>query len=180
MKTTHDITAEELRRHPIARNLNEVESGIIAGICSRAVYDEGETIINEGATDRDLVILLNGAIQIKKKDPKGEERVLASVKPPAILGEVGLVLGEARTASGVAEGTVETLQISGKGIGDLLAENEIAAYKIIINAVEGLARRQTTMNLEIIRYMDELEQRPGPVEDDVANLWNKLLKETSF
>lgn len=180
MKTLPDPTVEEISAQPIAQGLSASECEVIASMCERHIFQAEEVVFNEGDIKRDLLILIKGAIRITKTNDGGKQKTLATVQSPAVLGEIGMVLGGPRTATGTAHTEVEAIVLNGKSIQKLLAQDDLAAFKASYNAVKELALRQNRMNQEALRLMEELENRPSRGDDDVTQLREKLLKEWTF
>ncbi len=61
-------------------------------------YDPGETIIQQGEKNRDLIFITEGALEISTEGD-GEKVMLSQVEAPYILGDIGFVSGFPRTAT---------------------------------------------------------------------------------
>lgn len=61
-------------------------------------YEPGETIIQQGEKNRDLIFVTEGALEIST-DGDGEKVMLSRVEAPYILGDIGFVSGFPRTAT---------------------------------------------------------------------------------
>lgn len=69
-------------------------------------YDPGETIIQQGEKNRDLIFVTEGALEISTEGD-GEEVMLSRVEGPYILGDIGFISGFPRTATVKAETAVK-------------------------------------------------------------------------
>ena len=76
-------------------------------------FGAGETIVKQGAASDSFFVLIDGdaAVTVEKG---GEAQEIGVVPKPSSLGEVGLLLGEPRTATVVARGEVLALRFSAK------------------------------------------------------------------
>jgi len=180
MKSMKDVTVGELHGTSVARGLTEEDCATLVGLCERCIYEAGETVVTEGDRKRDLLILQKGRIRIEKKDQHGAPRTLSTLEPPTVLGEIGLVMGAPRTATAIAETEAETLLLGGEGLQALLEKDDLAAYKISFSVARELAKRQNAMNLEALRFMERLAEDPAVRPDQEQELWDRLLKESSF
>lgn len=62
------------------------------------MYKEGDIIFREGASSREMYILLSGMVKIVKQQ-FGHEHVLAEVKESQVFGEMSFIDGAPRSAS---------------------------------------------------------------------------------
>ena len=81
------------------RGLGEGELRRIARIFSQKLFRPGETVFEEGATGRELYVVERGEIEVRTKDG----RVLGSIQSGGVLGEIGFLNGEPRTAGAVSK-----------------------------------------------------------------------------
>jgi len=117
MELTMD--AESLR--PVARTLlrtyqvRSARSKNLALALSKGAacsWSDGEKICEEGADSDSMFVIIKGSVRVLKKDIKGIEKELATLPPPSMIGQMGLVDGSLRSATCVASGEVGALLIS--------------------------------------------------------------------
>lgn len=148
-------------------------------LCTHNDCSEGDVVVTEGDPTRDCFILSTGSLRVEKKDEAGNTQVLAHLSAPTVLGELGMITGEPRTATVVAIGSAKVVTVSGDKFLGLIKSGSLAAHRMSFNVLKILARRQQSMNRESLRLM----QRVASAErrtDDVTQLREKLLKEWSF
>lgn len=173
-----DISTELFRRFELFRGLTDDELDRIAGLVTYCVYDSGEIVVEEGARSRALFILLEGQVDVIKKD-EGADRHLATLGRDAIFGELGLVLGEPRTATVEASKRVDLLRLDGEKFTSLRGEHDLAAYKIEHNILTMLAERQASMNQELMSLMERADGE-GDGSDEITELRENLMNEWAF
>lgn len=74
-------------------------------------YDAGETIIQQGEKNRDLIFVTEGALEISTEGD-GQEVMLSRVEGAYILGDIGFLSGFPRTATVKAETTVKAFVLN--------------------------------------------------------------------
>jgi len=72
--------------------------------CEYRTLSNGAAICQEGEKGDTLFILLEGRVRVLKRDPRGEERELTTLKPPALLGHMSLIDGSTRSATCLSVG----------------------------------------------------------------------------
>lgn len=97
---------------------------------------DGAELCKEGEPGNALFFLLDGGIQVWRRDNRGEVRVLASIEAPDLVGHMALVDGSTRSASCSAVGHVRALVL------------ERAAYQAIMSELspEGTALRRILLS----------------------------------
>lgn len=81
------------------RGLGEGELRRVARLFSQKLFRPGEAIFEEGTTGRDLYVVERGEIEVRTRDG----RVLGSIQSGGVLGEIGFLNGEPRTAGAVSK-----------------------------------------------------------------------------
>jgi CRP-like cAMP-binding protein len=106
-------------------------------------FDRDKVIFLEGSTGDVAYILKEGSVEISIKSG-GNQAVLTTLKPPAVFGEMALLLREhKRTATATAAEDCEVVEIRRKAFDDYIEESP----KVIASLVTALASRlrETTM-----------------------------------
>ena len=81
----------------------------------------GEEILTQGAAPDGMILLLSGLLRAEFVPPGGEPRLVATIRPGTLVGEIGLYAGVPRTARVVAEAPCELLRLDGRALDDLAA-----------------------------------------------------------
>jgi hypothetical protein len=81
------------------RGLGEGELRRVARIFSQKLYRPNETIFEEGSAGRELYVVERGEIEVRAKDG----RVLGKIQSGGVLGEIGFLNGEPRTAGAASK-----------------------------------------------------------------------------
>ena len=180
MRVRDDVTTEFFLDFDLFDGFEAAEIDALAEFTEYRVYEPGEHVVDEGDRSRDIFLLTDGRIEIRKADREGEAKNLATLEPEAILGELGLVLGEPRSATAVAETEAHLLHIAGEPLLSRRRDGLIAAHKIEHNVLRSLARRQSDMNARLMEAMGRLEESSAPARDEVTELRENLTENWSF
>lgn len=73
-------------------------------------YAAGEVVLRQGYPSDSLLVLVRGSVSVRVGDEGGPQRRLGRLRPSASLGEIGLLLGEPRSATVVADESVLVLR----------------------------------------------------------------------
>jgi twitching motility protein PilT len=95
------------------------------------VYEPGEVVLQQGDPSDSFLVVIEGEASIRVQSPSGESVEVGRIPRPASLGEVGLLLGEPRTATVVAAGPLTVLRFT--------AKNFAAMFQKIPNFGQGLS-----------------------------------------
>ena len=100
-------------------------------------YDTEEIVLKQGDPSDSFLVLVDGEAAIRVESASGDVAEIGRVPRPASFGEVGLLLGEPRTATVVATGPLTVLKFSARTFESMF--DEIPNFGIALSA--GLAYR---------------------------------------
>lgn len=136
-----------------------------------------ETIIEEGGEPTSLYVLLSGVVEVRKRLPNGNERVLARIladREQSVVGERGLLERRGASATVRARGRVEAIKIPHDAFRRMISEGRPAAFKLAYRISRLLARRLTRLDEEVVETVREMDRR-GDTDLDVFR--DKLITE---
>lgn len=111
-----DWRAEALDRTAWARGLSWAQTLEVARYCSFLEATAGETIVTEGAREAFLCVVVEGELEVVKRDSSGSLQVLARLGRGTTFGEMSLLDGEPRSATVTARTDAVLLTISAKDL----------------------------------------------------------------
>ena len=133
---------------------------------------DGERLCAEGEPSASMFILLKGSIQVLRKDDRGEERELAVLSAPALVGHMGLVDGSPRSASCVAKGEIGCLKMTRVTFQDLL-ESPVASggamRRLILASLIGQLTSANTRIKEMIAPPEPQPSVAAPKRRDISS-----------
>lgn len=145
----HEAGADELRRRELDSrlrtlagvelfaSLTEPERSALASEVRPGVYVHGESLFRQGEPADSLYVLARGRlVVIDERD--GTKRQLATLEAPAYVGEMGLLTGQPRAATVVADGEAECLRLDKAGFDAILRNRP----EVVEELSHALARRQ--------------------------------------
>ena len=115
---------------------------------------DGKRLCREGEPSESMFVLLKGRVQVLRKDDRGEERQLAVLQAPVLVGHMGLVDGSARSASCVAQGEIGCIQMKRETFQLLLDEptaGGAAMRRLILASLIGQLTSANTRIQEMIK-----------------------------
>lgn len=123
---------ETLPEIPIFRGLTRLQIAELNDWLTRQEYEAGATLIKEGDPPNGLYVLARGKIEAVKETALGPMSV-AELEGPTVVGEMGLLTGESRSASAVARTHVVVGLLPIDRFEKLLEDNNLVALRIALN-----------------------------------------------
>jgi len=155
------MSASDLLAHnPLFNPLPAKERARIEGRLVRRSYAEDETIFWEGDPAEWLVIVVEGRVKMVKHSESGRETILTTFGPGQIVGEVGVLIGDAYPASAQAIEPSVTVSLRRAEYIDLVRAHPDLAWALL----QELGRRLQNAH-ETIRSMavEKVERRVARV-----------------
>lgn len=150
-----DSFPQKLKQLPICRGLTTAEVELFATIAEEIALSKGDVLFEEGAPGDAVYFVLKGHIEVTKKDRGGRPQQLARIGEGSVLGEMSLAGGDAvRSASATALTDVSLVKVRAQLFSRLLAEEQLAAYKIVHNLAQVMSRRLLLMNEKLVDLLD--------------------------
>jgi len=178
MRTRDDISLDVVRQFELFDGFDAGELEEVADLVEYRIYDPGERVLEQGDESRDVYVLADGTVEVIK-EVGDTERLLATLEPEAVLGELGLVLGEPRSATVVADGEAHLLRVAGDPLVERRDAGELGPYKFEHNVLVSLARRQANMNRQLMEAMENRQESKFH-RDEVSDLREQLADNWSF
>jgi serine phosphatase RsbU (regulator of sigma subunit) len=151
-----ESTTAFLQQVSLFRTLSREEVLRIATDLQYRRIPDGTLISNEGEACNHFSILLRGEIQVYKSMGTEEERMLASMHSGDFFGEMSIFYSNRRrSASMVAHGEVELLEMEAEPFIDLLNNQPTIAYQVI----KVMAARIRNIEDGTINHLREKNQR---------------------
>ena len=183
MSTLSSATIEILK--PIARSLlrtYQVRSSRSADLVtalsygSKKTYKDGEVICQEGEASHDMFVVLSGEIVILRNDINGVPRELATLSPPSMIGQMGLVDGSSRSATCVAKGDVDSLSITQDTFEKILKEASTAGSAFRHLLLASMTNQLATANDKIRGLIADMEKEHEDEKHREMEEWRKRLR----
>ena len=169
-----------LKQIPMFADLTPDELTQVGEICHPVIYSPGERLCREGQKGDFMLIIESGKVWIYRETPLGEKAELATLLRGAILGEMSLMDGGARSANAVASVQVHAYKMYRKEFMKLRAEMSPVAFKLMKKIAVSTCARLRDLNWKIMKEFtsgqpEEQTQKPARAsEQSKAGLWNRL------
>ena len=125
--------------------------------CYRAPL--GTEIIREGDEGDFMLLLLDGSVEIVKKDVRGLAQIMGTAGPGKTLGEMSLIDGEPRFASCVALDAVEIAVLDRESLSRIIAEEPRIGVKLMMELLMLLNQRLRSVSAQLMDCMEARRSR---------------------
>jgi CRP/FNR family transcriptional regulator, cyclic AMP receptor protein len=140
-----DLAARLLCAPTALMQLSAEEARVVVSYMQPRLIDEGETFIKEGDTeDTDhMLLVLDGEVTVESITVSRVSPVTVTVLGPgSLIGEMGLLDGEPRSASCTASSAVRAAVLTRKALEQLMQEDSRVAAKLLLAVSLRIAQRQ--------------------------------------
>ena len=135
----------------------ELEHLAVYMSCYRA--PAGTEIIRDGETGDFMLLLIEGSVEIMKKDATGLPARIGLAEPGKTLGEMSLIDGEPRFASCVALDTVELAVLDRESLSRIIAEEPRIGVKLMMELLMLLNQRLRSVSAQLMDCMEARRSR---------------------
>lgn len=120
-----------LRAVPIFGDLDTARLKLLAFTSERTVFAAGDVLFRQGDESDAAYVLLSGTVDVMTASDGKDPVRISSLSQNAIIGEMGLVTGDARSATIIATSPVEVLKLRKEVFHALLAEFPAMAQSVM-------------------------------------------------
>lgn len=131
---TKNSKVEMLKRVPLFADCSRRELAEVAGIADELHLPAGRTLIKEGATGREFIIIVDGTVELRR----GGRRI-AKKDGANFFGEAALLTGARRNATLTTTSPVRALVITDTAFRRLLRESHTIQTKVLTALASRLA-----------------------------------------
>jgi CRP-like cAMP-binding protein len=137
--------------------------------------EAGAVLYHEHEKSKGLFVLLEGAVEVLKRAPGGDDRRIATVEAPTVVGEMSLLTDRPHSATVRALVPCEGRLLTRAQFDRMLQGENLAAYKIVLTLADVIARRLNKMDEKVL----ELTRQAGaaPRVEELADYKQKLFSE---
>lgn len=119
----------------------------------------GTEVIREGDDGDFMVLLLDGGVEIVKKDPRGLPQIMGKAGPGKTLGEMSLIDGAPRFASCVALDIIEIAVLDRESLSRIIAEEPRIGVKLMMELLMLLNQRLRSVSKQLMDCMEARRSR---------------------
>ena len=137
---------EVLSGSPLFEMLSNQELEYVADLSRPRKFQAGQVIFEEGELGDSLFVILQGEVEVVRKDAAGKPAVLAPLTPPQFFGEMSLIDKEYRSATVRARTDCELLNLSAENLTTFRKQHKDGFTFVVINIARVLSSRLRETN----------------------------------
>ncbi|MBT6175970.1 MAG: cyclic nucleotide-binding domain-containing protein [Deltaproteobacteria bacterium] len=173
----HSHYAKFLSHLPVFSNLSDEEIGEIVRLFKPATMKAGEILVSEGDTSQSMLIIESGQVAVVKTTHQGDEKVLAILDAPTVIGELSLLDGIKRSATVRCAKDGQAWRIERADFEVLRQNFHPAAFKVLHNLGLMMAERLRSTNARISEFFSQPGDSLELMQKRQKELWEQRLKE---
>ena len=123
-------------------------------------------IIREGDGGDFMVMILEGRVEVRKRDRWNHMQFIAEVGPGRTLGEMSMIDGEPRFATCVAMEPVVVAVMQRESLARIIVEQPMLGAKILMELVLMLSQRLRATSARLVKVLDAQARRDAGLSED--------------
>jgi CRP/FNR family cyclic AMP-dependent transcriptional regulator len=157
--------AAKIVRSVLCRALTPEQTDQIVKAMIPVAAEPGTAVVREGERGRGLLVLLEGSVEIRKRDRDGGDVTIAVVEAPGVLGEMNLLTDQPHSATVQALTPCKFQLLTRSQFDRLLKSESLAAYKVVAALADVIARRLGRMDEKFVELAGRGEVPPPPIDE---------------
>ncbi len=145
----------------LLENFSPGEVRLLAHFMDVYRSEPGMEIIREGDGGDFMLMIVEGRVEVRKRDRWNTPQLIAAVEAGRILGEMSMIDGEPRFATCVATEPTLVAVLHRESLARIIVEQPMLGAKILMELVLMLSQRLRATSERLLGLMDE---RPQPAE----------------
>ena len=126
---------------PFLAELQKSDLETLCGLARVRDYCAGSTLFYEDDEPDAIFFIERGGVEVFKSDSDGKKLPLAIFRESGVVGEMGLLSSEPRSASVRTLSAVRVVTIESKAINAALEDGSVAAYRLVLGLARVLSQR---------------------------------------
>ena len=146
---------------PLFENFNVSEVRLMSHFMQVYRAETGIEVIREGDPGDFMMLVLEGKIEVLKRDRWNAPRLIAVLDPGKTVGEMSMIDGEPRFATCVASDRCLLAVLTRESLARIILEQPVLGAKILMELVLMLSQRLRQTSRRLVGYMDREDPGPG-------------------
>ena len=146
----------------LLENFSRPEVELLAQFMSAYRAQPGAEIIREGEGGDFMLMLLEGRVEVLKRDRWNSPQLLSSVEAGRTLGEMSMIDGEPRFATCVAAEPSLIAVLDRESLARIIVEQPLLGAKVLMELVLMLSHRLRATSQRLLGLLDEQTQGGSP------------------
>jgi CRP/FNR family transcriptional regulator, cyclic AMP receptor protein len=147
---------------PLLENFSQPEVVLLAHFMEVYRAAPGAEIIREGDGGDFMLMLLEGRIEVHKRDRWNTQQLLAAVESGRTLGEMSMIDGEPRFATCIAAEPCLIAVLDRESLARIIVEQPLLGAKVLMELVLMLSHRLRATSQRLLGLLDEQSQGGAP------------------
>jgi CRP-like cAMP-binding protein len=160
---------------PLLRDADRAQVEAFLDECKLCDYAAGQELMAQGSRGRSCYFLLSGSLRVVVPS-RWDERELALLSAPAVVGEMELLTGEPRSASVIVLADARLLEVPFEMFRRRMNEGDATAMRVLAGMARVVALRLAALDKKI----SEDEVPGGSRSDELLRFQHQLFSEWSF
>ena len=145
-------------RCALLENFSPAEVRLLAHFMNVYQVPAGVEIIREGEGGDFMLMLIEGKVEVRKRDRWNTPQMIAVVEAGKTLGEMSMIDGEARFATCVAAEPTLLAVLDRENLARIIVEQPMLGAKILMEFVLMLSQRLRATSSRLVTVLDERMQ----------------------
>jgi len=146
-------------RCDLLENFSPAEVRLLAHFMDVYQAPAGTEIIREGEGGDFMLMLVEGQVEVRKRDRWNTPQLIAYVEAGKTLGEMSMIDGEARFATCVAATNAVVAVLDRENLARIIVEQPMLGAKILMQLILMLSQRLRVTSGRLLEMMDEQTRR---------------------
>ena len=143
----------------LLENLSAAEVRLLAHFMGVYRAEATMEVIREGDGGDFMLMVLEGEVEVHKRDRWNTPQLLATVEAGRTLGEMSMIDGEARFATCIATAPVVIAVLDRENLARIIVEQPLLGAKILMELVLMLSQRLRSTSQKLLGLLDEQSQK---------------------
>src|SRR5216110_749540 len=149
-------------RCALLENFSPAEVLLLAHFMEMYRAEPGVEIIQEGDGGDFMLMVVEGKVEVQKRDRWNTPQTLATVEAGRTLGEMSMIDGEARFATCVAADATMIAVLDRESLARIIVEQPLLGAKILMELVLMLSQRLRATTQRLLGLLDEQQAGSAP------------------
>ena len=156
-----NVSAVEILNSQLGTELSDDEAATLAGFMQVRKLYSGEYLIEEGAVDDSLHVMVEGNLEVVKRTAADGSASLALVREGHLAGELSFIDGKVHTVGLRALTDCKIISLERKDFEGIVNENPQLVYKVMRAVARSAHRIMHQMNDEFIELSNYIFKQHG-------------------
>ena len=143
----------------LLENFSPAEVRLLAHFMDVYRAAPGVELIREGEGGDFMLMIIEGKVEVRKRDRFNTPQLIAIVDAGKVLGEMSMIDGEARFATCVAADPVLVAMLDRENLARIIVEQPMLGAKVLMEVVLMLSQRLRATSQRLLGMLDEQSQR---------------------